>query len=526
MKTIQILKPVLVLVIAAGFFACAEDKGNYDYTKVNEVIISGIKDVEDPYMVELDKVLEIEPQIEFSLGEESPVTYEWVALGYETDQYKPGTIATSKDLKLPIKGMFGRLGEYDLVFRVTNTETEVVYSHFIKMEVTGQLAKGLIAISDIGGKAKVDMVAFFDGKLTFRNDLLALTGSTVPVDGTPIDIVTQTDKNSPTAGDASAYAVWILTDKHTNRVNPVDYSYQDMYSLRYALASYAYVPDQVADRIVQAGSSASYLYKDGYWLYYVATGTPYLWGATINVDRSVSPKKQFEAAPYGAFSSQYGVIFNEDDNSFMYHSVFMVSTDVGLSTTPITTGTKFMKPNTPFELKYMDNRRRLNTNAFAILKSTVDGKHYMGTFTFNMYGATEGDLYDISPAEDIATAISYAWHPTHNFLYFATEDAVYEVKTSVTPVTVKKVVDAKAAGEKVSMIKYLKITTTNTFGSATNASLAVCTYDPDGKVGSNGTVRMYNTDAIDGGLTIVKHNDEDMAWSGFGKIVGIDLKEK
>ncbi len=71
-KAIYIL---LAAVLAAG---CAEDKGNYDYSENNGITIGG---VENNYIVERFDRLQIEPDLEFAVRENSNLAYEWYVNG-------------------------------------------------------------------------------------------------------------------------------------------------------------------------------------------------------------------------------------------------------------------------------------------------------------------------------------------------------------------------------------------------------------------------------------------------------------
>lgn len=73
MKTVYYF--LIGLLLGAGVWACSDDKGNYDYIEVNKITIRGIP--EEITMDQYDTLWMDTVQMEFSLGENKDLSYEW-----------------------------------------------------------------------------------------------------------------------------------------------------------------------------------------------------------------------------------------------------------------------------------------------------------------------------------------------------------------------------------------------------------------------------------------------------------------
>ena len=91
-----------IIVLIMLFYSCSEDKGNYDYKAVNEVIVTGVtKDTS----VMRGEVLNIHPVIGRSLqASEEGLEYSWSLAGKE--------IGTSRDLAYSVPETLN-VGKYE-----------------------------------------------------------------------------------------------------------------------------------------------------------------------------------------------------------------------------------------------------------------------------------------------------------------------------------------------------------------------------------------------------------------------------
>ena len=100
-----------IIVLITLFYSCAEDKGNYDYKAVNEVIVTGV--TEDTSVMR-GEVLNIHPVIGRSLqASEEGLEYSWSLAGKES--------GTNRDLAYFVPETLN-VGKYDCRYVVTDTK--------------------------------------------------------------------------------------------------------------------------------------------------------------------------------------------------------------------------------------------------------------------------------------------------------------------------------------------------------------------------------------------------------------------
>ena len=138
MKKLFTYVQVLVLPF---LLACNEDEGNYDYRAINDVTIGGI---EESYTVinGADK-LNISPVITTSMNDDSKLTYEWrVQRSSSANVNYRAVVGEARDLSWDVS--LPSTGEWDLLLRVTDTETGVVSLATTKLDVTTLTGKGIL----------------------------------------------------------------------------------------------------------------------------------------------------------------------------------------------------------------------------------------------------------------------------------------------------------------------------------------------------------------------------------------------
>lgn len=142
MKRIQIIIGVLLLVTG---IACTEDKGNYDYTPLNKLVVNGIKET---YVVEVDSMLSIPVDISGSEGfREDDYDYVWYAWRTSVEKV-PDTLSVKKDLNVKL---LLDVGEYILRYVITEKASGVFFESKINLNVINKYSKGVMALSRIEG---------------------------------------------------------------------------------------------------------------------------------------------------------------------------------------------------------------------------------------------------------------------------------------------------------------------------------------------------------------------------------------
>ena len=206
MKKLLAYAQVLALPL---LLACSEDQGNYDYRAINEVTISGI---EESYTVinGADK-LEISPVITTSMDDDSRLTYEWkVQYNNAPDLNYHAVVGTESNVSWEVNLPF--TGEWNLLLRVTDTETGVVTLATTILNVTTRTGSGLLVIGENSeGKSQVDFISMAGDTLVLKNAMNESSG--FDNSGKPVNVC-QVGK-----GNMIGSYLWVMTDKEGWRVN-------------------------------------------------------------------------------------------------------------------------------------------------------------------------------------------------------------------------------------------------------------------------------------------------------------------
>ena len=196
-----------VQVLALPFLlACSEDDGNYDYREINDVTISGIE--ESYTRLNGAEKLEINPVITTAFNDDSKLTYEWrLQRNNSAAENYRAVIGTERDLSWDVQVPY--TGEWDVLFRVTDTETGVVTLANTVLNATTRTGSGIMLIGEnTEGKSQVDFISIAGDTLVMTNMMNEGTGFSNS--GKPVNICK--------AGKAmslfvSMLPMWVMTDE-------------------------------------------------------------------------------------------------------------------------------------------------------------------------------------------------------------------------------------------------------------------------------------------------------------------------
>ncbi len=142
---------IFILLFAVTTFcvtSCYDDKGNYNYTDLNSVEITGI---EDEYTVEQFENLTITPELTMRVNsDESLFEFDWNL--YDSEDREVDTISRERNLDVAI-GVAPKT--YTVIYKVTNKETGVFYKYTFRLKVINSFSDGLMVLSELEGKANV-----------------------------------------------------------------------------------------------------------------------------------------------------------------------------------------------------------------------------------------------------------------------------------------------------------------------------------------------------------------------------------
>ncbi|MDR3246312.1 MAG: hypothetical protein LBT50_07755 [Prevotellaceae bacterium] len=541
------IRLITVLLLSIALSSCFKDLGSYDYTEINEISISGINNIDAPYNVSLGDSLKITPELNFSAGENHDTyKYEWHLMGSTSTGSIPwtshGVISSERNLRITIGGFVTSSGSYYIMYCVTNLTTGIRYDHLFQIDVRDRMLTGYIMLCERENDSfDIDLISLYSDTLTQYHNVLDIYDSQYPRDGRkPIDLLCYGDYISPSVTGAAItgvkkYAIWILTDKSTDRVRVENFEYQPDFDI----SGLSIMPSRIlpkgtpliAEKLVSTSAhsttaGANYMLFNGNWYYYNWQLSGYFYNLPINALSDL--EEPYKASPFICMRAVYGaVIFDETHNRFEWHkatSSELTGDSKNLyKTTRLTDQTYFDWQNPDYRLVYLANRNA--TTGFAVVKNVGTGRY---EFLQMSIAATVAQLgHAIFPAGFNPEEIEHwGYHPTLPYLYAATDDKVYKLNT--TTMAVEDITSqVLTAGHKVSKLKNSAIRFPRT------GLIVIATYDPSGAAGQNGQLALYEVEDGTGNLILAKHPvaptttgyQINMKWSGFGKIINVDYKQ-
>lgn len=128
MKKLIYILALFILILSVG---CAKDKGNYDYSKINEVAISKI---ESYYSISIDQILVIEPYFDFLLDSmENGLEYRWTIEGKD--------VATTRNLNYTIPKTIG-FGIKNCRYEIIDPKNGMKYFQSFQLEIASAFSWG------------------------------------------------------------------------------------------------------------------------------------------------------------------------------------------------------------------------------------------------------------------------------------------------------------------------------------------------------------------------------------------------
>lgn len=500
---------IYCLILSSFVLAsCFKDKGNYDYHPINEINFQNF-DSSKGYSVLFGQELNIAPTLVMSTDKNPAIDayrYEWSLRINNKDT----VLSTDRDIKW--KATIAP-GKYSLQYRVTDKSNNVEFHIRTSLQVSTEVFEGYFVLNDVNGAARLDMLSYSSTASTFTQftDVLKKQGSTVPMQGKPLQVLPMYYVRAALAPN-DYYAIFLLTDKNTNRVNQETFGWEPRYNIRYLMVGD--VPqDFAAEKLIGAyqntnSSPVVYMYKDGN-IYIYSTNAGYAF-RYIPVNRYSATAPTFRAAPFVATDGNMSVMYDMDARKFvtMATSAGVTMTDVS-PTFNYPTGYDLVH----MEINYYPEAGQTKT-VYSILKDPATSKYFL--LRFNM-GAAQNYFQEIK-GTDFASASNYAVSADLNYLFYSVGGKLYEYDLFLQ--TSKLMVD-----KGTSVINYLSfIHIFDRFGKANYVAwskmLNVGSYDPAGTAGSNGTLEQYSIPPVNGQIV------QEYKWTGLGKITSVAYRSR
>ncbi|MCK7554826.1 PKD-like family lipoprotein [Chitinophaga sedimenti] len=481
---------ILILVSLAGLSACYKDEGNYDYHELNKITITGIA---DNYSIQQGDSLRIFPTLEFSLdqsGDTAKYKYEWAALSGNTRRLLDTTLNYNK--RFPLSS-----GTWDVYYTVTEKSTGLISRKHFKVAIIRSFVSGWLALCDVNGVARLDMVWVKDTPRVV-NDLLAAASAGYTLTGKPNDVYANTY--------LGAASLFVATSTTTERFDPSSYVWRKGFDIR---------NEMLTDEPVGFTAQQMYMRTSGYTfmqandgnLYYCHAQSGIYFGLAANVmSGEAFPFKMapwFALVPDGATAYPM-ILYDETKRKFVRFTLG------GANAAEMPTGTLF-NFTTGKDLVYMESSRYNTGSIYAVLKDPGAANYYLARFVATRT-ITQNQFTPIAGA-DIEHATTFAVSPRYGYLFYAAGGKLHEY--DIFSNTSKLMLDFGT--KKINHIRFHNyVAGTNT---ALREDLVVCVNDPGLPDETSGTISTYTVPGANGELVLKN------SYSGLGKIKTITYKE-
>ncbi|MEG0500421.1 MAG: PKD-like family lipoprotein, partial [Rikenellaceae bacterium] len=148
---------IFSIVVLSCLSSCYADKGNYDYSSINEITILKMPQ-EMITAVRYGENLKISVEVKGTKGGEDSYKYEWKAVLKNTYDVSKNSyiLGTEKNLDCPIT-----LEEnvYVLSLNVQDPASGVTWSQSVDLNVTNYTREGWLILSEQNGKSRLDMIS-------------------------------------------------------------------------------------------------------------------------------------------------------------------------------------------------------------------------------------------------------------------------------------------------------------------------------------------------------------------------------
>lgn len=484
--------------------ACLKDKGNYKYTSLNSISISGI---DSAYILNLGDRLKITPLLSFTQDQPEDTanyTYQWVADHTIGFSWTPVTISVSRNLDTTIRLPY--IGTYYMYYRVTDKRTKLFQDAYFYLTMSVPSFEGWLLLSDTGdGNSRLSMVSHQGNKDTVYPDILKTVSSAFIPTGAPVMVKTAFSGFPPPG--VAALTIFVATSKQFVFLGQDTLEYRPAYDLTKAVP--AAVTDWSGMQLNMDFGQEGLLSVNGN--VYAANGDVFTSPVNNTPDGQLFPASPWITLNSTSQSLNACVLFDT------LHGAFYRYTGSGTTAVPYTNGTLF-NFSTGKDLLYMQYVPFNNGEVFAVLQDRSNHKRYLARFMLNgtqhYYGEITGN--------DISNTTQFAASPNLGYLFYSTGGKVYEYD----PVSNQSMLMKDYGSRAISLIKFQQFNFT--YSNAGNAQrylvlsqkLVVCTYNPGAPAGS-GMIDIYHVPAANAPLQLYQSFT-----GGMGKIVSVSYRDR
>lgn len=229
----QTLNIICCAAVLWSLTACYEDKGNYDYTELNE--ISVVAPAAGTYFaVDRYDILHIEPQLAFTQGtmDESQLDFLWEMYldDWANTEAKAFVLGRERILDAQISRPQSTT-DYALVLTVTEKQTGAAYRTKYRVSIQPSVLSGLMVLQDDQGRCRLDYLASTYAEPSFVEnrhikDVYAVNNDGTSLEGTPRGVSFSLVEKSSYEPQVKNLYLW--TDRQVARISSSDFSLEHM----------------------------------------------------------------------------------------------------------------------------------------------------------------------------------------------------------------------------------------------------------------------------------------------------------
>jgi len=509
---LHIISLTLFVALLSGCFA---DKGNYEYSEINEIVIDTTNFQMEYNVVQFDS-LKIKPEIMFSLKEidNENLEYTWTIFNNIWNNSVSEVISRERNLKYKVAQMSSGTS-YSLVLDVKDKTSGIAAQSVFKVWISSEIVSGWLVLHTSTSGSDIDYIATKNAVPTvaanrhYRNVFSSINGGMLKGNTT---FISPARRNSTVIN-----SIYIGTDSELYRIAgktfKLEYTSDGMFTI---------LPQNIKPQAYECGSTQQFLINDGQ-LHSIVNQSA--WEATFSYAlqlNSTLNASKIDLAPFiyipaaYASSTQFaGVFYDKLKQRFVI---------LPYSSMPITLITKFKDQasgaifdvnNIGKEMLFFE--KGFNNYGYAIFKDNGSANRWLYVANFNKTMSDNMAIakYDMSAATDIENAKFYSCGNRGEMLLYATERDIYTYDYSGSNTSIK-INSPFATGEVITSMKIYKPGTSNSLGDANGALLYVATWN-----GTEGKLYEFSLNETNGYL---RNTQPLNIFTGFGKIVDMNYK--
>lgn len=177
---------LILLLLVTFLYGCYKDKGNYDYTDINKIVITD-EAAKDRIFIFQGDVLNLSPTIN-QTKQTDDLSYLWFVYNNSSNStytMPRDTLARTKDLSIKITGDIFVLGEnYKLTVKATDNKTGISSFQLYDLTISNKYGKGWMFLEERGNIGDMSMI-LPDGSV--EKNVYSLLNPTLPLNN-PVSI--------------------------------------------------------------------------------------------------------------------------------------------------------------------------------------------------------------------------------------------------------------------------------------------------------------------------------------------------